>query len=222
MSKISCLSGFQLKIIAIITMTIDHMGAILYPQYYEMRIIGRIAFPIYAFLLVEGMVHTKDIQKYLKRLGIFALISEIPFDLVFHNQILYLDSQNIFFTLLFGGLAISLIQDAEKKAIKKEYWKYALAYLLSIAAEYFCTDYGMIGVWLILGIYLCRGVVWKTVSVLAVINTGLYGGIQSFGTLAAIPIALYNGERGYNMKYFFYVYYPIHLLILYGVSHYCM
>ena len=102
------LSSFALKCIALITMIIDHVGAILYPEARVLRIIGRIAFPIYAFLVAEGFYHTKNVKKYMLRLLLFALVSEIPFDLALTGQILEFGHQNVFFTLFAGLLLMEL------------------------------------------------------------------------------------------------------------------
>ncbi|NLC03985.1 MAG: TraX protein, partial [Tissierellia bacterium] len=90
-----------LKIIALISMVIDHYGAIFQSGIDIYRIIGRLAFPIYAFLLVEGYTHTRDVKKYGRRLLIFALVSELPFDLAFYGKLSF-THQNIFFTLFIG------------------------------------------------------------------------------------------------------------------------
>ena len=102
MTKKIGLNSFWLKMIAITTMLIDHVGAVLLPQYPILRIIGRIAFPIFCFLLVEGFMHTHDVIRYMTRIGLFALISEIPFDLLFYGRILDGTHQNVFFTLFIG------------------------------------------------------------------------------------------------------------------------
>ena len=96
--NIKGINTFTLKLIAILSMTIDHIGYLLFPKVTLLRIVGRIAFPIFAYLIAEGFVHTGDVKKYLLRLGIFAILSEIPYDLVISGNVLDLEQQNIFFT----------------------------------------------------------------------------------------------------------------------------
>ena len=103
------INTFTLKMIAIIAMFIDHLGAVIFPEYIELRIIGRIAFPIFAYTLVEGFVYTHDVFKYMKRLGVLALLSEIPFDLAFFGTPLEFGHQNVFFTLFLGILMLYLL-----------------------------------------------------------------------------------------------------------------
>ena len=239
------ISGSTLKIIAIVTMVIDHIGAAvlarllmvnglgeldqtnadaimqwlsangaLYWTYTIMRMIGRVAFPIFCFLLVEGFLHTHDVKKYAMRLGLFALLSEIPFDLAFSSKILEFNYQNVFFTLFIGLLTMIAYRAVEEK----EEWNQALKvilYILIVAAgmalAYFLkTDYAEKGVFCIMVLYIfhkkkmwqiiagCASFIWETPA--------LFG---------FIPIAFYNGTRGWKMKYFFYIFYPAHLLILY-------
>ena len=101
------LTSFQLKWIAIFSMAVDHTGALLFPEAMWMRGIGRLAFPIFAFLLAEGYYHTHDVKRYLLRLWLFALISEIPYDLAFQGTLLESGSQNVFFTL---GLSLGVLE----------------------------------------------------------------------------------------------------------------
>ena len=106
-----CINSFILKMIAIITMVIDHVGAVLFPMNMMFRYIGRISFPLFVFLLVEGSIHTSKIRKYELRMFLFALISEIPFDLAFSNEIVDIHSQNVFWTLTVGLVMLYLIQN---------------------------------------------------------------------------------------------------------------
>lgn len=207
--KIQCVSGYQLKIFAIIIMTIDHAGYILFPQYFVMRKIGRLAFPIFAFLIVEGMVYTRDAKKYLMRLGAFALISEIPFDYAFHSSYWYIDSQNVFFTLFIGAACIYILQHEANV-----YLRMGGVLVLGYLAEFLCTDYGMLGVYMILALFVIRGNLLYVLAVLVVFNVLLFDGIQEYAIWAIIPIALYNGTKGKGNQAFCYVYYPMHLLIL--------
>lgn len=185
------MSTFTLKVIAIVSMLIDHIGAVFlsdnkYPELYlAARLIGRLAFPIFVFLIVEGFYHTKDIMKYLKRLGIFAIISEIPFDLAFYNgffgtnliddvQRVFQNKmsfelllqrltyhQNVFFTL-FLGLALIVLMDMAKKRLEKQVFMSNLSYALltlgfCILAFILKTDYDAAGILLIVAFYLFRG-----------------------------------------------------------------
>ena len=96
LSRYQRMDGTVLKLIACLSMFIDHLGAVCFSGMMGFRIIGRLAFPIYCFLLVEGAVHTHDMKKYILRMGIFALISEVPFDLAFYHRLVYTEHQNVF------------------------------------------------------------------------------------------------------------------------------
>lgn len=208
------LNGCALKCIAMSSMLIDHVGAVLYPQYIVLRMIGRLAFPIYCFLLVEGAMHTRDIHKYEIRLLTFAVISEVPFDLAFYGRIRW-ENQNVFFTLFLGVLAIDLLQNSIHKlnAI-------LILILMIIAAEIMHTDYGGAGIIFIVCYYLLyQKKIMKQIMFLAE-NLVLYGvGVQTYASFAALPMLLYNGRKGPSLKYFFYIFYPAHLLILYLIIH---
>lgn len=212
------LNSFQLKWIAIITMVIDHVGAVLFPQNMMLRVIGRLAFPIFCFLLVEGFFHTRDVYRYMIRLGVFALVSEIPYDLAFHGTILEFDSQNVFFTLFLGMLLMYLMEQNRNASVRIIY-----ALLAMWAASILHTDYSYRGIILILIFYLLRdrgelktvlAAAWNIVCYIDIRHPG-YIFVQYFGVFASVPIALYSGERGPKIKYFFYLFYPCHLLILY-------
>lgn len=204
------ISGFTLKCIAMICMLIDHTGAVLFPQYLELRMVGRLAFPIYCFLLVEGAMHTTDIRKYEQRLFLFALISEVPFDLAFYGGTSW-THQNVFFTLFLGVLAIDFAQ-----RIQNRLGVIIIFFIIIIAAEFLHTDYSGSGIVFILCYYLLyeKKVLKQAMFVLE--NFILYrGGVQLYASFAVLPMLLYNGKKGPSMKYFFYVFYPGHLLILY-------
>lgn len=234
-------SGSALKWFAVLIMLVDHIGACLLEvfvlNYYGvsplagridnlyfwlildsvLRGIGRAAFPIFCFLLVEGAVHTRSPRKYLLRLTSFALISEIPFDLALHNQPFYWGTQNVFFTLLAGLLVIQAFQRSPGQE-----WRGMLALaVLGAAAELCGTDYGAIGVAVIAVMYLLRERFWAA-SVLSLILLVLLARIEIFSIPAFLILALYNGKRGRQPKYFFYVFYPVHLLILWAAGNFVL
>ena len=211
--NIQCLDSFQLKCIAIVSMALDHTGAVLYPSQIWLRCLGRIAFPIFCFLIVEGFFHTHDVRRYMGRLGVFALISEIPYDLAFRGVPLEYAHQNVFFTLLIGiGMMILLERNREWPV------KAVILLLAMWLAVLIRSDYNFRGVLLIFVIYIFHESRWLAVTAGGLWNFLYQGVIQKYGVLSVLPLALYNGERGRKMKYFFYIFYPAHLLLLYGIS----
>jgi hypothetical protein len=310
------ISGSTLKLIAIITMLIDHTAAVvlekiivagessntiaydsvLYFIYVLMRMIGRLAFPIFCFLLVEGFLHTRSVRKYAIRLAAFALISEIPFDLALFGEPFYFNYQNVFFTLLIGLLVMIGFKFISEKAADKK-WLTILAIvgaitlggISSFAIINFINNlFGILnenanGPIIILGadrglsvfgfsfiVFLIYLIIVKKRSLreanvkfanLAVLTLGmlladfLTTDYSGFGVLTIavmyglrrnhfkailggcatlvfmsfseatcfidlILIRFYNGKRGLSLKYVFYVFYPVHLFLLYLVCYF--
>lgn len=237
------ITGAGLKWIAIVCMLVDHIGAVIvepivmggsyYPilapkqwvmLYYILRGIGRIAFPIFAFLLVEGFTHTRNRLKYLRNLCIFAFISEVPFDFAIARVPVTLEYQNVFCTLALGLVAIWAIEYIEAKclerniSVKASVWISLLpAVAIAFLAEWAHTDYGAVGVLVICIFYRYRQKKTLGATVVWVI-LALYSWIEIFALPCVGAIKLYNGKRGRQNKYFFYVFYPLHLMILYGIS----
>ena len=211
------INNFTLKIIAIITMVIDHIGYIFIPtstSYYAIfRAIGRISFPIFCFLIVEGFFHTRSHVNYLIRLTIFALLSEIPFDLAFHNSLFYWEAQNVFVTLALGLFAIFCLEELNNRR------RFIIPLvLIGVAAMLSHCDYGIGGVLLICMFYLTRHTPFIRVMMTGLILYMFYNPSELYGMLALVPIMCYNGKRGPRAKMVFYWFYPVHLLILYGLN----
>lgn len=200
-------------------MIIDHVGLMFFPKQMAFRFIGRIAFPIFAFLIVQGYLHTSNVKKYLLRLFLSALVSEIPYNLFVHRKFFYFGSQNVMFTLFLGLLAILAIDK-----LFKEHKILALASaLLCCCTAYFIkADYKIFGVLLIISLFVFSKNKFLSLGSLAFLNVGysLIMGIylQISASLACIPIAFYNGKLGkYKLKWLFYLFYPVHMLILYFI-----
>lgn len=207
------LDSFQLKCIAVLTMFIDHMGAIFFPEKLIFRYIGRIAFPIFVFLLVEGFYHTRDVRKYMCRLGIFAILSEVPYDLAFREVPLEFGHQNVFFTLFIGVAMMYALENSSGWTVKL-----SEVLLAMWAATFLCSDYRFKGVFLVSVYYFLHDRKWEKSVLGAGWNFLWNWKIQGYGALASIPIAMYSGKKGRSMKYFFYLFYPLHLLIFYGIN----
>jgi hypothetical protein len=220
-------NGFVLKLIAMLTMLLDHSAAIFLEygstEYIICRTIGRLSFPIFCFLLVEGFIHTHNVRKYLLRLGVFAFLSEIPFDLAFYNRFPNFYHQNIYFTLFIGLLVIYLIHVIDTK-MKSRIFLCSLSEIVvvglgGIAALVLAVDYNFVGVLLIVGLYIFRKNKVLQGLVMIFVNVLLIGDLQSYAILAMIFIWFYNGERGPKFnKYVFYAFYPVHLLVLYLIN----
>lgn len=314
------ITGSTVKIIAVAAMLIDHIGAAvltrmlvargmlslsgdsasaakwllengaLYGIMVCMRMVGRIGFPIFCFLLTEGFQKTGNLKKYMFRLGLFALISEIPFDLAFSGQVLEFQYQNVYFTLFIGMLGLTAFERLSKwdagTALRTLLTAagllllplYGAAYLYALLSSWFYLLEGGVVFGVLFGVFLAavlifyavfrrrKGVdrAWRLCADLAVLAAVMaaadlmrtdYGGMGVL-TIAAmycwrrskvlsvtagcgglnlmcflqlnpselpaffalIPVALYNGERGLKMKYFFYAFYPVHLFLLWLIA----
>jgi hypothetical protein len=225
------ISGAGLKRIAMCCMFLDHFAAVLLKpavllkaseacsiSYWMLCGIGRIAFPIYCFLLIEGFLKTRNTQNYMLRLGLCGLGSEIPYDLAFSCRIIDWNSQNVLFTLFLGLMALVLIKrlnDGREGTVRRSGTVMTVVgvVLLAVLAEFIRCDYGAVGVFLIVSMYLFhRQETWRDI-----VSGMLLVVLSPFETVAAaaIPlIHLYNGERGKQSKYGMYLFYPGHLLLL--------
>ena len=217
------MSVFILKIIAIISMLFDHAGYILYDGFSWMNYIGRFAFPIFAFLITEGYTHTRNLKKYFLRLLLFAFLSQIPYTL-FVNMIHATWSLNILFTLALGLFAIYLYETNLPK------WMSVLVTVFCcVIAQFAHFDYGWFGIATIFLFHVFKDKkIWMYVSYaiitfinyfyLYIVNARWeYLLIIVFDILALLPIHFYNQQKGKSLKYFFYLFYPLHLLVLYGI-----
>ncbi|MCO7354049.1 TraX family protein [Riemerella anatipestifer] len=208
--KLQIITAFHLKMIAIITMIIDHFGLIFFPQEEIYRIIGRIAFMLFAFLLVEGVEHTKDFKGYLKRLLIWALISEIPFDLAMTGELFNLEKQNVFFTLFLSAFGIYQVKNS-KTRIKKIAVIIATFFVIDLLK----ADYGTYGLMVIYAFYLMKKMEFKLIfiQILSSFATFFVNYLQMWSGLAFLPIVFYNGKQGIKTGKIFYSFYAVHLLL---------
>lgn len=208
-------------------MLIDHSGHVVCGNNMLMRTIGRIAFPLFCLMLAEGASKTSNWKKYASRLFLFAIISEPIADYAFYRTYVYTYYQNVYWTLLLGLLAIQCYKMAERFRDAKEWGKLVVAMIGFFAcygvADKAHTDYGAFGVALIVLLYIARTYgddIAKRNFASAIVIVGMclaYGNLEIYGSLAAIPVLFYNEKRGWNhlvVKYGFYAFYPLHLLLL--------
>lgn len=220
-------SGTTLKYIACGTMLLDHIGASCIESRYSyytaapsalvtldlvLRLIGRLAFPLYCFLLVEGFLHTHSLRQYAGRMLAFALVSELPFDLAFFHTLIYRGHQNVYWTLFFGLCALGCLRHCGERSAPGIFSALALALL----AELLRTDYGAIGVLLIVVLYITRAS--RPLQCLFGAVAVCY---ELPAPLAFLPVSLYNGQRGRCSRaeqWAFYLFYPAHLALLAAVT----
>ena len=222
-ARFAGMNGNQLKIVALLAMTCDHVGKQLFPQVEILQIFGRLAFPIFAYMIAEGCVHTKSKKKYFFSMFGLALLCQIAY--FFAMGSLY---QCVLVTFSMSILLIYLLDNARKKRKVLGYLGFGLG-LVTVAiicimfpwiliGTDFAIDYGILGVLLPVGIYIGRNRKEKrAIMVLILALLGVkYGGVQWYGLLAPCLLATYNGKRGkLKMKHLFYIYYPLHLLGIY-------
>jgi hypothetical protein len=209
------MSSFSLKILAIITMLIDHVGLVFFPSNLIWRIIGRLSFPIFAFQLGIGYSHTKNKIKHIFTLLIFAVVSQVPF-MIFTSIYNYYEL-NIGFTLLLGLLCIYALDN-----INNKYLSIITITIILLISNYLPIDYGPYGVVTIVFFYLFENN--KLTMSITQIPINIYYWIinknflQPLSLFALIPINLYNNKKGRSCKWLFYIFYPTHLLILYFIK----
>ena len=222
------LSQEGLKILACVTMLVDH-AALLFGGSPWLRVIGRLAFPIYCFLLTEGIRHTRDVRRYLSRLLFAAIVSEPIYDLVLYPCVGIWQHQNVLWTLALGCAMLWCMT-----MIHKPVAKLAVMLLFALAAQLVRASYGSSGIYMIALFALCWGMPegkWVLAAGLLVINWlmgsftvsvfGLDVPVQLFAELALVPIFLYSGEKRTRLKavsWGFYLFYPAHLLLLWGIA----
>ena len=232
------LTAAVLHIIAMTLMLMDHLWATLLPAREWLTCAGRVAFPIFAFMAVEGYFHTRSFKKYILRMLLFAVLSEIPFDLMFGGTWFSPVHQNVLWTFLLSLLGVGLMEQVRKKG---KTWMYLLVCVLVVLAGLvlgtLCmVDYYGVGVLTVFVFYFLHGRKWwcflGQLAALYWLNVELLGGlmypVQLFGMefelcqqglalLALIPIWLYRGRQGYHSKpfqYLCYAFYPVHMLLL--------
>lgn len=235
------ISSAGLHVLAMSFMLCDHAWAMLFPAAEWLTCVGRIAFPIFAFMAVEGFFHTHDLRRYLLRLLIWAVLTEIPFDLMYGGSIFYPYHQNVLWTFLLSLSIISLIEKCKTRfhtvpTVLISAGLAVLGFLIGYAAM---VDYYGGGVLTVLTFYTFRKRTWTNRLLqflcLYFLNVKLLGGLyyeieifgrtieivqQGFALLALIPIWLYRGKQGHHSKtfqYFCYAFYPVHMLLLFVV-----
>ena len=189
----------------------DHFGMMFFPDYGIFRIVSRIAFILYAFMLVEGYFHTKNQQKYLGKLFIWALISEIPFDLANYGKIFYPIHQNIFWTLFLSAIGIHFLEKTKELGLKT-----LTCLVILFLALIFRVDYNIYGILIIWTFYYAKKLKFNYIIPIIVlsISAGLFlNKFQFFAPLGLILDFLYNGLQGSKTGNIYYSFYALHLLV---------
>jgi hypothetical protein len=251
------MTGNQLKILALVAMTLDHMGVVLFPEVYWLRVVGRLAFPIFAYMIAEGCFYTRNKKRYLGLVCALGVVCQVVYWFALGSL-----EQSILTTFALSIITIYAIQwwvagakkDAEGRVTSigarvavpvavALFDAFVCLVLPDFAGHGFSIDYGLMGVLLPLWIYIPRlnmtresakaeteeqakkrrigTLLFAAVGLtcLALSMPGFIGGVQWWGLAALVPLALYNGQRGtWPLKYLFYIYYPLHLAVIYGIS----
>ena len=212
-----------LKIIAVVSMLIDHIGWQFFPDAIWLRIIGRIAFPIFAFFIAQGMFYTRSRKKYILNMLWIGLVSQVPY--TFLSSRMY--NLNIMFSFIIAALIIVLIEELKKKPNVGYSILLGIIFVVAeLLSAFSILSYGILGVLLVLCFYFIKSKGWSfavaaVLIVLMTVKDVLRSGfafdniIQIFSLLSLTILLLYNGGKGKaNLKYMFYIFYPAHLAII--------
>lgn len=239
------LSSNQLKVIAMITMLIDHIGFMIigngklygYSQtlhsyvlildsaknwlviYRILRVIGRISFPIYTFCVVEGFLRTHNLFKYILRLLILAIMSEIPFNLMCFNKFFSIEGQNVIWLYVLGLISLSIIKVSNKSKKITGFVTVLIVAIATFLAYYLKIDYGHYGMILLFFIYFTRNdKLYRDMSIALISFFLSFNNDFGSGALSTLFIHYYDGTKGrFDLKWLFYLFYPVHMLILFFV-----
>lgn len=208
------MSSFYLKLLAITFMFIDHVGYVFFPSNILFRIIGRLAFPLFAFQIGIGYSHTKNKEKYIVTMLLFAIISQIPFILMCSIQTQNIEL-NVLFTFLFALLIIY-----SNDNIKHIVVKIPLIVIIFLLSYYIKTDYGVLGILLTIFLHYFSSnkfLILLTLIFIMILHSYFISSslIQLYAIASFIFIWLFNGKKGPNAKWLFYIFYPLHMLILF-------
>lgn len=216
------MTSFVLKIIAVVCMFLDHYSAVFEVYYFPFRYLGRLTMPIMCFLVANGYRYTKNLKKYIMRMLAFGAVTEVFFNLALFGKIFAPQHQNVLFTFALGLAAIHFYQKAQEEG------KNTILPVAGIAvlAEILRADYGAYGIVMIIIFYITTAEnkidIKKAALYLLVLNLPYLalpeGRIQGFSMLALVPIYFYNGRQGLKVKYFFYIFYPLHLAVIYSLT----
>jgi hypothetical protein len=221
------MNSYELKIIAVVTMILDHVGLFFFPQFGIFRVIGRLSFPLFCWFVAQGAKYTSNAKLYVSRMILFATISQIPFFLTHRIADPKFHSLNAIFTLSIGLGAILLMKKTENKIVR------AMIILSAIClADVSFTDYGGFGVLSIISFYFFSSLPAMIISQVAIYGL-LYNlsaiqyavihfvspfnvlHMQTFALFSLVLIAFHNGKQGPKTKYFFYAFYPLQYVIFY-------
>jgi hypothetical protein len=226
------INEFWIKIIALIAMVIDHIGMFFYPDMVVLRMIGRLSFPLFAWLIANGAYHTRNMNGYLVRLFVLAVITQWPYLLVRHQINPFFFGFNPLFDLFLGLVAIKAI------GLPLVKWKKAAAVAVcALAASFFGVEYGITGVLSVVFFYLyfndrkkmvvSQALIYIIPYLAKVLPPFLVSGLprvdigrycEPLGLLSLLIIFLYNGKQGVKMKYFFYFFYPLQFAAIFIVK----
>ena len=218
--EVCVMSSFCLKIIAAITMLIDHIGILFFPEITIFRIIGRFAFPIFAFQISIGYKETHNKHAYILRMLAFAIISQMPYYL-FTSRFSSNVELNIGFTLLLSLLVLYALNEPKKILYKIICLVPVLFLCVFLKYEYYI--YGIVLVTIFYYSFNNKGLLLTSYITATLVNASFKKSIfHGFTVFSIIPILFFNGKKGKDAKLFFYIFYPLHLILLYLIFEYCL